>query len=339
MLALQNGPSHPHTCVNGQQNQLYQKGLWTVRTWMGTCILQEMGRLHRSRASQLDTKRRKFSKQVKNLTRNKNLSFSLRCIRHSHSKGLARSCNITPNKATLAWEAFSFEDDQGQGSLTREVSHLLGFRLPWDDSSTLYPFTSLLMWFAFPGLQGVGERVKAQASPLTCMYVTFSSCLSNCLCEVLLVTQTSQTENAHSLLSGLEPSHDPKLLVVWGSPPNSFFFPTIQSTHLPTNDIHPIPHHLLPVGPLHLSPGWGPGPPSFPFCSALLPCSLCAVPRAVWLKHYLDLTSSLKIQQWLCSFLQFCCCLQTLESRKSRNQNLEKPPNLMQQSPNPQRNM
>lgn len=174
--------------------------------------------MHRSRASQLDTKRRKISKQVKDLTRNKNLSFSLRYVHHSHSKGLPCSCNTTPSKATLAGEAFSFEDDQGQGSLTREVSHLLSFRLPGDDNSTLYPSTSLLMWFAFPGLQGVGERVKAQASPLTCMCVSFSSCLSNCLQEVLLVTQTSQTENAHSLLGGLEPSHDPKLLVVWGSP-------------------------------------------------------------------------------------------------------------------------
>lgn len=256
-----------------------------------------MGHLHRSRASQLDIKRRKLSKQVKDLTRNKNLSFPLRYVHHSHSKGLACSCNTTPNKATLAWEAFSFEDDQGQGSLTREVSHRLSFRLPGDDNSTLYPFTSLLMWFAFPGLQGVGERVKAQASPLTCMCVSFSSCLSNCLQEVLLVTQTSQTENAHSLLGGLEPSHDPKLLVVWGSPPNSFFFLTIQSTHLPTNDIHPIPHPLLPVGPLHLSPDWGPGPPVPCLLSALLPCGLCAVPRGVWLKHYLDLTSSLKIQQ------------------------------------------
>ena len=249
-----------------------------------------MGRLHRSRASQLDTKRRKFSKQAKDLTRNKNLSFSVRCVHHPHSKGLAPSCNVTANKATLAWEAFSSEDDQGQGSLTREVSRLLSFRPPWNDSSTLYPFTSLLTWLALPGLQGVGggggSKPRLQPSP-RCMWVSVHA-YPTAYGKFYLWLRCLKLKmpTAYSVL--WQPSHDPKLLVIWGSPPNPFFFPTIPSTRLPTSDIHPIPHHLLllpllPVGPLHPSPGWSPGPPSslFAVFSPLMQSLGCSQRRLV----------------------------------------------------------
>lgn len=134
------------------------------------------------------------------------------------------------------------------------------------------------------------------------------------------------------------PYRQPKTLSVadWESlqSPSSF---SPQSSHHPTNDALPASRHFLYLlfflplaesGPLHLSPHCCNSPHHSPCVQcALFHCTLHSSEWS-WLKHSPDLTSSLKIHQSLCSVLRIKFCLFL--------QNLERSPNLIQQSPNPE---
>lgn len=90
MLTLQKDHPHPSLHQLSQKIKLFQKGLWTFRTQMGRWALQEIWHLHRSRGGRVDPERRTFPMQVKDPTRNKNMSFSLKSVhQHFHSKWLS----------------------------------------------------------------------------------------------------------------------------------------------------------------------------------------------------------------------------------------------------------
>lgn len=63
-LCFTEWPSHPHTCVNGQQNQLTRKRR-TVRTWIGTWYTIGNGALAQIKGKPADTKRRKSQSKSK----------------------------------------------------------------------------------------------------------------------------------------------------------------------------------------------------------------------------------------------------------------------------------
>lgn len=111
--------------------------------------------LHGSRGSRLDTER-KFPEQVKDLMRNENFSFSLKC---AHSGSPSKGCLFLKQHTKAGHSSlkiFTLEDNRFQGSLTWQVTDLLGSSISQDDEPTLcfpglYLVTAPLTWF-LPGL-------------------------------------------------------------------------------------------------------------------------------------------------------------------------------------------